>query len=91
MSKVIKNGIQEQEKAKNHKSRFSNVIMHYYNLCFLCSHVTHLYSDGDVCDVTNNPRNVRVKFRYVCNSVKAPLCEVCELLSIMSLMTFVNF
>ena len=28
------------------------------------SHVTHLYSDGDICELTAKPRRVRVKFRY---------------------------
>ena len=39
----------------------------------LCSQVTHLYTKGDVCDVTGASRQCQVKFKLVVKTPPSPI------------------
>ena len=39
------------------------IVLVGYCVYIFTSHVVHLYVNGDVCDITGEPRKTRVKFR----------------------------
>lgn len=63
---VLKDGKGEAVSQVMHVSPFSvTIIIALVGYCvyILTSHVVHLYVNGDVCDITGEPRKTRVKFR----------------------------
>ena len=70
-------GLREQEEEDRANCKLGLVCVISGSLALLwsilCSQVTHLYTKGDVCDVTGASRQCQVKFKLVVKTPSFPI------------------